>query len=46
VSARRIDPRLGISEIADFEAAPDVLAAPSLKPVLSRPGLYGATPAR
>lgn len=40
VSSRRVDPHLGISEVADFDAAPDVLASPSLKPVLSRPRLH------
>jgi threonine dehydrogenase-like Zn-dependent dehydrogenase len=40
ISAGRLDPTLAISEIVPFDQAPDALAAPSLKPVLSRPPLH------
>lgn len=40
VADGRVDPRPVISEIAAFDDAPDVLADPSLKPVLVRPAIY------
>lgn len=36
-----VDPSPVTSEIAPFEDAPTVLAEPSLKPILTRPALYG-----
>jgi threonine dehydrogenase-like Zn-dependent dehydrogenase len=44
VSAGRVKPELVISEVANFDDAPQVLANPGLKPVLSRPPITQGGP--
>jgi threonine dehydrogenase-like Zn-dependent dehydrogenase len=43
VADKRVDPTMIVSMLAPFDEAPDVLATPSLKPVLSRPAIYAQT---
>lgn len=40
VADGRVNPAIVVSEVADFDDAPAVLAVPSLKPVLTRPALH------
>jgi threonine dehydrogenase-like Zn-dependent dehydrogenase len=40
VADGRIDPTIIVSAVAPFDNAPDVLATPSLKPVLIRPAIH------
>jgi threonine dehydrogenase-like Zn-dependent dehydrogenase len=44
VADGRIDPMAIVSGVAPFDEAPDVLATPSLKPVLVRPAIHGPSP--
>jgi alcohol dehydrogenase len=43
VDARRVRTELVTTEVMPFDEAPEVLGRASMKPILTRPPLYGAT---